>query len=86
MAHFAELDQNNVVLRVLVVNNVDTMTPQGVEDEQIGITFLKSLFGEETVWIQTSYNANFRGAYAGIGYLYDANQDIFIPPENIIGN
>ena len=80
MAHFAKLGIDNVVLEVLVVNNVDTMTPQGEEREEIGVEFLRKLTGHET-WKQTSYNGNFRKNYAGIGYTYDSVRDAFIPPK-----
>jgi hypothetical protein len=80
MAHFAKIGIDNVVLAVLVVNNVDTMTPQGEEQEEIGIEFLRKLTGHET-WKQTSYNGTFRKNYAGIGYTYDSVRDAFIPPR-----
>lgn len=80
MAHFAKIGLNNEVLEVVVVNNVDTMTPQGVEDEAIGLAFLRNLTGHET-WVQTSYNGSFRGRFAGSGYTYDADRDVFIPPK-----
>ena len=67
MAHFAELDSNNLVLRVLVVDNSMIKNEKGNEVEQLGIDFLKSLFGQETFWVQTSYNGSFRKNYAGIG-------------------
>lgn len=79
MAHFAQLDENNVVLRVIVVHNNELMD-NGVESEAKGIAFCQSLF-PGTVWVQTSYNANFRKNYAGEGYIYDANLDGFIPPQ-----
>ena len=78
MAHFAELDSNNVVLRVIVVGNADTADANGVEKESIGRAFCERLFGGN--WVQTSYNGNFRKNYAGIGYTYDATRDAFIPP------
>lgn len=81
MAHFAELDSNNLVLRVLVVDNMMIKDEQGNEQEQLGIDFLKSLFGQETVWVQTSYNGNFRKNYAGFGYVYDQTRDAFIAPQ-----
>ena len=81
MAHFAELDENNIVLRVIVVSNADTSDVNGVEREEIGVAFCRSLFGSSTIWKQTSYNGNFRKNYAGIGYLYDASRDAFIPPR-----
>jgi hypothetical protein len=81
MAHFAELDENNVVLRVIVVSNADTSDVNGVEREEIGVAFCQSLFGSSTKWKQTSYNGKFRKNYAGIGYSYDATRDAFIPPK-----
>ena len=80
MAHFAKLGIDNIVLGVLVVNNVDTMTPQGEEKEEIGVEFLRNLTGHDT-WKQTSYNRNFRKNYAAIGYTYDSTRDAFIPPK-----
>ena len=80
MAHFAKIGIDNIVLEVLVVNNVDTMTPQGVEQEEIGVEFLRQLTGHVT-WKQTSYNGNFRKNYAGEGYTYDSTRDAFIPPR-----
>jgi hypothetical protein len=80
MAHFAKLGIDNIVLEVLVVNNVDTMTPQGEEREDVGVEFLKKLTGHE-VWKKTSYNGNIRKNYAGIGYTYDTSRDAFIPPK-----
>lgn len=79
MAHFAELDENDVVLRVVVIANSDIMK-DGVEDEATGIAFCRSLFGEDTIWVQTSYNGNFRACYAGIGYTFDRQLDEFVPP------
>ena len=79
MAHFAELDSNNVVLRVIVVANEDTASADGTEKEYIGLAFCERLLGG--TWKQTSYNGNFRKNYAGIGYTYDAGRDAFIPPQ-----
>jgi len=81
MAHFAQIDENNIVTRVVVIANEDTADENGVEDESIGIAFCKSLWGEDTNWVQTSYNANFRHNYAGIGFKYDPEYDAFIPPR-----
>jgi len=80
MAHFAKLGIDNIVLEVLVVNNVDTMTPQGEEKEEIGVEFLRKLTGHQN-WKQTSYNGSFRKNYAGIGYTYNSELDAFIPPK-----
>lgn len=79
MAHFAELDANNVVLRVIVVGNKDTSDASGVEKESIGKAFCERLFGGN--WVQTSYNGNIRKRYAGIGYSYDPTLDAFIAPQ-----
>ena len=89
MAHFAQLDSDNVVTQVIVVGNDDTSDSNGVETESIGVAFCQKLLGAETNWKQTSYNANMRGNYAGIGYTYMENvatlgvgsTDIFIAPQ-----
>jgi len=80
MAHFAQLDDNNVVTQVIVVSNNDCLIG-GVESEEVGIVFCKTLFGVTTKWRQTSYNANIRKNYAGIGFTYDVNRDAFIAPK-----
>ena len=80
MAHFAELDEDNKVLRVIVVNNED-ITVDGVESETKGIEFCKKLFGQDTNWLQTSYNGNTRKKYAGVGDTYDELKDVFISPQ-----
>jgi len=80
MAHFAKLDENNVVLEVHVVHN-NELFQDGVESEAKGIKFLVDLFGENANWKQTSYNGSIRKNYAGIGYTYDATRDAFIPPQ-----
>ena len=81
MAHFAQLDDKNVVLQVIVVGNADTVDENGVEKEEIGVAFCQSLLGANTQWRQTSYNNRMRKNYAGIGYTYDAQRDAFIPPQ-----
>ena len=81
MAHFACLDENNIVTQVIVVSNEDTSDSNGVEVEEIGIGFCKKLLGADTRWKQTSYNNNMRVRYAGIGYSYNAELDAFIPPQ-----
>ncbi len=89
MAHFAQLDENNVVTQVIVVSNDDTSDSNGVEAESIGIAFCQKLLGADTNWKQTSYNNNMRGNYAGIGYTYMTNvatlgvgsTDIFISQQ-----
>ena len=79
MAHFAELNQNNEVLRVVVVDNRDTSDASGVEREHIGQAHLEKILGG--VWRQTSYNATMRKNYAGVGYTYDPQRDAFVPPK-----
>ena len=73
MAHFAQLDSNNVVTQVIVVSNDDTSDSNGTETESIGVAFCQKLLGADTNWKQTSYNGNMRGNYAGIGYTYMEN-------------
>ncbi len=81
MAHFAKLDDDNKVLDVNVVNNSDVGNLEFPESEPIGVAFLTQWSGGYTNWKQTSYNANFRKNYAGIGYTYDASIDAFVPPQ-----
>lgn len=79
MAHFAELNDDNEVLRVIVVDNSDCFNAEGQEEEAIGVAFCTALLGGR--WVQTSYNGNFRGKFAGFGDTYDAVNDVFVPPE-----
>lgn len=81
MAHFAEIDENNIVTQVIVVNNnaIDSSN-----EEASGIAFCQSLFGGN--WKQTSYNKTIRKNYACIGYTYDQERDAFIPPMPEEGN
>jgi hypothetical protein len=79
MAHFAELDENNIVTRVIVVDNQDTLDENGNEVEEIGIAFCQNLLGGR--WLQTSYNGKFRKHYAGVGFKYDTDLDAFIAPK-----
>ena len=80
MAHFAKLDENNIVTEVFVVNNDVLLKTDGTESEYKGKVFLNGLFGNAT-WVQTSYNNNFRKQYAGIGMIYDETNDVFILPK-----
>jgi hypothetical protein len=79
MAHFAELNENNIVQRVIVVHNNELLDENGNESEQKGINFCVAHYG--STWIQTSYNANIRGQYAGTGMFYNEEEDIFIAPQ-----
>lgn len=78
MAHFARIE-NGIVTEVIVVNNEVLHDKDGKESEVIGVKFCQDTFGGE--WVQTSYNANFRGKYAGLGDVYDADTDTFRTPE-----
>lgn len=78
MAHFAKI-KNNIVEEVIVINNEVLENKPFPESEPIGIAFCKSLYGEDTEWLQTSYNGNFRGRYAGIGSIYNSELDEFDP-------
>lgn len=92
MAHFARLDENNVVIAVHVVHNNELSTGSEIDivdgvvyekqvlSEAAGISFLQGLYGADTRWAQTSYNGNFRGKYAGIGDVYDADAGVFFTP------
>lgn len=81
MAHFAELDANNIVLRVIVISNDMILDEQAQESEAAGVAFCQSLLGANTNWIQTSYSGSFRKNYAGIGFTYDLTRDAFIAPK-----
>lgn len=80
MAHFAEV-LDGVVSRVVVVENHDITDADGIEKPVLAIDFLPPTDGQ---WIQTSYNGNFRGCYAGIGYTYDPIADVFAPPAELL--
>jgi len=80
MAHFAKIE-NNIVTQVIVVNNEVLLDENNVEQESIGTAFCHDTFGG--TWVQTSYNANFRGKYAGIKDIYDGEK--FVAPEPIEG-
>ena len=90
MAHFAKLNQNNIVITVNVVHNSELLV-DGVENEQKGVDFLNNLFSTNDNWKQTSYNTiggvhklsgtPFRKNYAGVGYTYDEARDAFIEPQ-----
>jgi len=79
LAHFAQLNEENIVTRVIVVANQDTADKDGVENEAIGIEFCTNLLGG--TWKQTSYNGNICKNYAGVGFKYDATLDVFISPQ-----
>jgi hypothetical protein len=76
MAHFAELNNDNVVIRVLVVRNEDILDSNGDESEDVGVSYCQALFSGN--WVQTSYNHNIRRKYAEIGGYYDESANVFI--------
>ena len=80
MAHFIQMN-GNTCGQVIVVNNDVLENKPFPESEPIGIAFCKSLYGEDTEWLQTSYNGTFRGRYAGSGSIYDPIKDEFDPIE-----
>jgi hypothetical protein len=79
MAHFAEIDENNTVLRIIVIDDEDTADDDGSEVESIGQQFCADLLGG--TWVQTSYNHNQKAKYAAIGDTYDAGLDAFYGPQ-----
>ena len=81
MAHFAELNESNEVIQVVVVANEDIADGRFAsgESEEKGISFLQDLLGADTKWVQTSYNSNFRGRYANPGFIYYPGDDVFAP-------
>lgn len=90
MATFVKLNSENIVEQGISIHN-NELLDNGIESEQKGIDFCKSLFGQDTNWKQTSYNTQggihklggtpFRKNHAGIGFTYDQNRDAFIPPK-----
>lgn len=79
MAHFARIE-NQIVCEVIVIANEVLLDENGIEQESIGVQFCHDTFGGD--WVQTSYNGNFRGQFAGIGAKYDSSLDEFIAMEN----
>lgn len=82
MAHFAELNKDNIVTNIHVVANEVLIDENNVESELKGVSFLKeTLKNLDVSYVQTSFNNSFRKRYAGIGYVYDPVRDAFIPPK-----
>jgi len=79
MAHFAKLDDDNTITQVIVVSDADCKDQDGNEVEAIGVAFCNKLLGGR--WVQTSYNGNIRKRYAGIGYSYNEQYNVFIAPK-----
>jgi hypothetical protein len=80
MAYFAEIDTDGTVLQVISVSNADAPDPAPSDSEPQGQAFIASI-GLEGTYVQTSYNGNFRKAYAGIGWRYDSEADVFVAPQ-----
>ena len=80
MAHFAKINEDGIVEQVIVISNEDAPDPAPENSESIGQQFIASL-GIDGTWIQTSYNHNFRKQFAGNGYKYNLEKDIFIAPQ-----
>lgn len=81
MAHFAWLNDDNIVYQVSVVDNVNLLDENGNESEAVGIAYLTQVHGAGKTWKQTSYNGNFRGKYAGAGDVFDSVNDVFVSPQ-----
>lgn len=82
MAHYAEIDDNNIVQRVIVIPN-EKLLADGLEIEAKGMNFCNLLYQTNTTWIRTSYNGTFRKRFAGIGFKYMPEYDAFVPPMPI---
>ena len=81
MAHFAKIDENNIVTQVIVIANDVLLDENLIEQESIGAQFCADTFGG--TWIQTSYNGNFRQGFAYVGVTYDPIQDVFVIPVEL---
>jgi hypothetical protein len=79
MAHFAQVNEFDIVQRVIVVADSDCLDANGQESEAVGAAYCHNLLGGR--WLQTSYNNNMRVRFAGIGYKYDAVRNAYIPPQ-----
>ncbi len=79
MAHFVQIDSNNLVVEVIIVDNKDTVDHDGIEREYIGAAFCERGFGG--TWIQTSYNGNMRKNFACVGFMYREDIDAFVAPQ-----
>lgn len=83
MAHFAKIDKNGVVEQVIVIGNDDINNLPFPESESIGQAFIKEYLDKDGIYLQTSYNHNFRGRYAMPNFIYDKGLDEFIDPTEI---
>lgn len=81
MAYFAEVDENGIVLQVISISNNDAPDPAPTESEPLGQAFISDALGLSGTWVQTSYSGRIRKQYAGPGFRYDADADVFIAPQ-----
>jgi hypothetical protein len=85
MAHFAQVDEYNVVRDVIVISNSDCGGGTFPESEPVGQAFINgphpNCLALEGDWLQTSYSGSFRGSFAGLGFIYDPTLDVFVPPS-----
>lgn len=85
MQHFAQLDENNIVIFVCSAHDDNCLDENGNISEEVGINYCKSFYepirGQNTIWKQTCFENKMRVRYAGVGYYYDASLDAFIPPK-----
>jgi hypothetical protein len=80
MAHFAKIDESNIVIDIIRISNEDLLDENGEESEDIGLNVVRSFTGYDN-WIQASYNSNFRNMYPDTGCIYDPVRDVFINPK-----
>lgn len=80
MAHFARLDDDNIVTLVTVVSNADILDENGIEKENLGVAICETVVGPGR-WLQTSYNGTFRRRYGQVGFTYDHSRDAFLHPQ-----
>ena len=81
MAHFAELDSNNIVIRTIVVSDRNTTDTDGIEKEEVGVAYCKSVFGQDTLWKQCSRSYKIRKQFPAAGYIYNEEYDFFHHPK-----
>ena len=81
MAHFAELDSNNIVIRTIVVSDRNTTDTDGIEKEEVGVAYCKSVFGQDTLWKQCSRSYKIRKQFPAAGYIYNEEYDLFHHPK-----
>ena len=82
MAHFAQIDDTNTVVTVIVISNDDIKDPvTNLDNEEMGIALCREHFGADTNWKQTSYSGKFRGRYAGQSFTYDVARDVFLEAQ-----